>query len=226
MNNTLKFGEQIELNQLLTLDEKLNDSVIFLDEFQTLGTDSIRSTSSMGVIISQLLYQVRKRNLVIIANTQNYYSTIASRIQYQVNWIIDCKYNKDIDTIFFKATHSGSNDIPKGFVRTGRLYRASRYWKFYQTEQISDPFTKFSVTADSIRDSQEQKIIDRVFAILIYLVEEEGIEELTFREIFGLVKENGIEVTSKKLGSWLRARVPVRKSGESRYYDLSVLSDS
>ena len=82
----------MELEELLTLDEELNGSVIFLDEFQTLGTDSIRSTSSMGVVISQLLYQVRKRNLVIIANTQNYYDTIASRVQYQVNWVIDCKY--------------------------------------------------------------------------------------------------------------------------------------
>lgn len=226
MNETLNFGESMELDQLLTLDEELNGSVIFLDEFQTLGTDSIRSTSSMGFIISQLLYQVRKRNLVIIANTQNYYDTIASRVQYQVNWVIDCKYKKDIDTIFFKSTHQGSNEIPRGTSRTGRLYRASRFWNLYKTQQIADPYKQFTVTSESIRENEEQKIIDRVFSILKYLVENEEIEELTFREIFGVITENGIEVTQAKLGRWLRSRIPVRKSGENRYYDISVLSEA
>ena len=54
----------------------------------------------------------------------------------------------------------------------------------------------------------------------------EEIEELTFREIFGVITENGIEVTQAKLGRWLRSRIPVRKSGENRYYDISVLSEA
>tara|TARA_Y100000817_G_scaffold196235_1_gene153462 strand:+ start:18468 stop:19325 length:858 start_codon:yes stop_codon:yes gene_type:complete len=226
LNQTLNFGRNMELEELLTLDEELNGSVIFLDEFQTLGTDSIRSTSSMGVVISQLLYQVRKRNLVIIANTQNYYDTIASRVQYQVNWVIDCKYKKDIDTIFFKSTHTGSNEIPRGISNTGRLYRASRFWNLYKTQQIQDPYKQFTITAETIREGEEQKTINRVFNILKYIAENEGIEELPFREIFSVMNENGLSLTQTRLGRWLRSRLPVRKSGENRYYDISVLSDN
>ena len=220
MNNVLKFGHPLDLNDLLNLTEELNDTVLFLDEFQTLGADSLRSMSSMNFIMSQLLMQIRKRNIVIIANTQNYYRSISARVQYQVNWVIDCMYRADHDTIYFTATHTGSNEIPEGFKKRGRLYRASRFWDYYQSFQIQDPYTQFSVTSASIRESQEQKIKDNFNQVIDKLIEN-GHKELYFSDIYEVIKQNNLNISEKKAGTWLKDRVgKPKRTKKGMFYDI------
>lgn len=225
MNNVLKFGHPLDLNDLLNLTEELNDTVLFLDEFQTLGADSLRSMSSMNFIMSQLLMQIRKRNIVIIANTQNYYRSISARVQYQVNWVIDCMYRADHDTIYFTATHTGSNEIPEGFKKRGRLYRASRFWNYYQSFQIQDPYTQFSVTSASIRESQEQKIKDNFNQVIDKLIEN-GYTEMHFSDIHKVMNENNLNLTEHKLGRWLKDRVgKARRTRQGRIYNINPSVD-
>ncbi|MBE76047.1 MAG: hypothetical protein CMM04_16685 [Rhodopirellula sp.] len=225
MNNVLKFGHPLDLNDLLKLSQELNDTILFLDEFQTLGSDSLRSMSSMNFIMQQLLMQIRKRNIVIIANTQNYYRTISARVQYQVNWVIDCKYASEHDIIYFTATHTGSNEIPEGFQKKGRLYKASRYWKHYESFVVQDPYAQFNVTSETIRQTQEQEVKDKVYQILDHLVKQ-GYAEMYFTDIASVVKENNINVTDHKLGRWLKDKVGnPKRTRQGVSYNIDPHSD-
>ncbi|MAT63594.1 MAG: hypothetical protein CL881_07320, partial [Dehalococcoidia bacterium] len=63
-NNVLNFGETIDVEDLIDLTEDVTNAIILIDEIQTIG-DSVRATSTLSYLFTQMLMQLRKRKIII-----------------------------------------------------------------------------------------------------------------------------------------------------------------
>ncbi len=214
-NGCLTFGEHVQVEDLISLTDKLKNAVILIDEIQTIQ-DSYRATGTLSYLFTQMLMQLRKRKLVIIWTSQNL-QQLNSRLLFQTDFLCQTKYDKTNEILFWKMISQGTV-APRGLEKIGRVWRVNRFFKYYDTEQLVDPTTAITLTSEGIRQSQEQQIKDR-FYLVMEEIKKAGYDQLLFKEIHRVMKNNDLNLTEHKLGKWLKETYGnPKKTEEGRLY--------
>ena len=219
-NGALSFGEYIPVEDLISLGDRLRNAIIFLDEIQTLQ-DSYRASSTMSYLFTQMLMQLRKRKIVIIWTSQNI-RQLNSRLLWQTDFLCKTKFDKKNNILFWEMTSQGTV-APYGMKKIGRVWRANRFFKYYDTEQLIDPTKAITLTSEGIRENKEQELKNKFYAVM-QEIKKAGYDELYFQDIQTVMKNNQVEITAKTLGTWLRDTFGApRRTNSGRIYSIESL---
>jgi hypothetical protein len=197
-NGCLTFGQYIEVEEIISMKDNLRNAVIFIDEIQTIQ-DSYRASSTLSFLFTQMLMQLRKRKLVVIWTSQNL-RQLNSRLLFQTDFLVKTKFDKKNNVLFWKMTSQGTV-APYGVEKIGRVWRADRFFPYYDTDQLVDPTKAITLTSDMIRQSKSQEQKEQFLAITEEI--KKHYDELMFAEIKVVMQNNGLNLTDHMLGKWL-----------------------
>ena len=216
-NGCLTFGEYIPVEELISLGDKLRNAIIFIDEIQTLQ-DSYRASSTMSYLFTQMLMQLRKRKIVIIWTSQNV-RQLNSRLLWQTDFLCKTKFDKKNNILFWKMESQGTV-APYGMKKIGRVWRANRFFKYYDTDQLIDPTKAITLTSDGIRENKEQETKNK-FLQVMQEIKNSGYDEIIFSDIQIVMKNNEINLSDTKLGKWLKENYgDPRRTPSGRLYNI------
>tara|TARA_B100000530_G_scaffold275345_1_gene188261 strand:- start:5524 stop:6381 length:858 start_codon:yes stop_codon:yes gene_type:complete len=225
-NNVLNFGEVIEVEDLIDLTEDVSNAIILIDEIQTIG-DSVRATSTLSYLFTQMLMQLRKRKIIILWTSQNL-RQINSRILWQTDFLVECATPQGENAgkiVMFEIVSNGTV-APEGQKQRGRLYRAERFWNYYDTGAIIDSTKSIMIDSNFVKQQRKNNEKDKVQEILTEAAKQ--YDELYLDEIKTILKQNGVEQTDNMLGRWLKDILEphnIVRTREGRVYYLEPLKE-
>lgn len=225
-NNVLNFGELIEVEDLIELTEDVSNAIIFIDEIQTIG-DSVRATSTLSYLFTQMLMQLRKRKIIIIWTSQNL-RQINSRILWQTDFLVECKTppTENAGKIVFFNIVSNGTVAPEGQNKKGTLYRADRFWKMYDTGAIVDSTKSITIDSNFVKKEKKLAVKHKTKEILQELAKQ--YDALYFEEIKTVLNNNGIDQTNTQLGMWIKdilGQENVVRTRDGQVYYLDKLAE-
>ena len=223
-NNVLNFGETIDVEDLIDLTEDVTNAIILIDEIQTIG-DSVRATSTLSYLFTQMLMQLRKRKIIIIWTSQNL-RQLNSRILWQTDFLVECATPQGDNAgkiVLFEIVSNGTVS-PEGQKKRGRLYRAERFWNYYDTQAIVDSTKSIMIDSNFVKQQRKNQEKEKVREILTEASKQ--YDELYLEEIKGILEQNGIIQTDNMLGRWLKDILEphnIVRTREGRVYYLEPL---
>ena len=216
-NGALSFGEYIPVEDLISLGDRLRNAIIFIDEIQTLQ-DSYRATGTMSYLFTQMLMQLRKRKIIIIWTSQNI-RQLNSRLLWQTDFLCKTKFDKKNNILFWEMVSQG-NVAPYGMKKIGRVWRVNRFFKYYDTDQLVDPTKAITLTSEGIRENKEQELKNKFYEVMKE-IKKAGYDDIYFNDIQTVMKNNEIQITDKKLGTWLKDTFGApRRTSNGRIYSI------
>ena len=148
-NGPLAFGELLDFNDVMELGEKLENSLVFIDEIQTV-MDSARGASLVNYLFSHSVVQLGHRKMWLMYTCQDE-RMLSRRLLFQTDVAVYVRTPNRGRTITFTAVQQGSI-LKEGSRLKGTLHRASKYWGLYDTLFIVDSAPSLMMTADRIRE--------------------------------------------------------------------------
>ena len=85
---------------------------------------------------------------------------------------------------------------PYGVKKIGRVWRANRFFKYYDTEQLIDPTKAITLTSQNIREVKEQEIKNKFLAVM-QEIKKAGYDELYFEDKDNRIKNENTNGKTK-----------------------------
>jgi DNA replication protein DnaC len=125
--------KDIDYEKIKALDVEFQNSVLCLDEIHVF-IDSRSSMSKVNKVVSYLITQSRKRNIILMYSTQHI-GQVDLRLRSNTDYFISCKQieqHRKLYIVQSLVTWSGAHN---------KMYLdASKVFKLYDTHEIVNPF--------------------------------------------------------------------------------------